>query len=77
MEDPEDEFGWYRRSGKMLVIHSLLKIWKKQSHRVLLFTQSRQMLKILEKYAKLQVIIIEEFNREKKKNHEMFMYCIG
>lgn len=30
-EDEEAQrFGWYKRSGKMLVIHSLLKIWKKQ-----------------------------------------------
>jgi len=52
--DEEEEFGDYRRSGKMIVIHSLLKIWKKQGHRVLLFTQSRQMLKILEMYSKSQ-----------------------
>jgi len=26
----EETFGWYRRSGKMIVVHSLLKIWKKQ-----------------------------------------------
>jgi DNA excision repair protein ERCC-6 len=29
-ESPEDSFGFYRRSGKMIVVHSLLKIWKKQ-----------------------------------------------
>lgn len=29
-EDPEERFGYYRRSGKMQVVHSLLKIWKKQ-----------------------------------------------
>merc|ERR1719237_332094 len=51
---PEDEFGWYKRSGKMVVVHSLLKLWKKQGHRVLLFSQSRQMIKILEKYVKGQ-----------------------
>ena len=28
--EAEDTFGWYRRSGKMIVVHSLLKIWKKQ-----------------------------------------------
>jgi SNF2 family DNA or RNA helicase len=26
----EDSYGYYRRSGKMIVVHSLLKIWKKQ-----------------------------------------------
>ncbi len=39
-----------RRSGKMIVVESLLKLWKEQGHKVLLFTQSRQMLKILEKF---------------------------
>ncbi|XP_032082764.1 DNA excision repair protein ERCC-6 isoform X1 [Thamnophis elegans] len=48
----EDQFGFWRRSGKMIVVESLLKIWHKQSHRVLLFTQSRQMLHILEEFLK-------------------------
>lgn len=39
-----------KRSGKMIVVESLLKLWKEQGHKVLLFTQSRQMLKILEKF---------------------------
>uniref|UniRef100_A0A8D0HGT7 DNA excision repair protein ERCC-6 n=1 Tax=Sphenodon punctatus TaxID=8508 RepID=A0A8D0HGT7_SPHPU len=43
-----DQFGYWKRSGKMIVVESLLKIWHKQDHRVLLFTQSRQMLHILE-----------------------------
>ncbi|XP_075790784.1 DNA excision repair protein ERCC-6 [Pelodiscus sinensis] len=43
-----DNFGYWKRSGKMIVVESLLKIWHKQGHRVLLFTQSRQMLRILE-----------------------------
>ncbi|XP_053165125.1 DNA excision repair protein ERCC-6 isoform X2 [Hemicordylus capensis] len=46
----EDHFGYWKRSGKMIVIESLLKIWHKQGHRVLLFTQSRQMLHILEAF---------------------------
>jgi len=37
-----DEFGYWERSGKMIVVESLLKLWKKQGHKVLLFTQSRQ-----------------------------------
>ena len=52
--EPEDKFGWYKRSGKMIVIHSLLKLWKKQGHRVLLFSQSRKMISILEAYVKDQ-----------------------
>lgn len=37
-----DQFGYWKRSGKMIVVESLLKIWHKQGHRVLFFTQSRQ-----------------------------------
>lgn len=37
-----DQFGFWKRSGKMIVVESLLKIWHKQGHRVLFFTQSRQ-----------------------------------
>lgn len=40
-EDP-NQFGYWKRSGKMIVVESLLKIWHKQGHRVLFFTQSRQ-----------------------------------
>lgn len=40
---PEDlHFGYWRRSGKMIVVESLLKLWKQQNHRVLLFSQSKQ-----------------------------------
>ncbi|KAL1780813.1 DNA excision repair protein ERCC-6 [Sigmodon hispidus] len=44
----EEQFGYWKRSGKMIVVESLLKIWYKQGQRVLLFSQSRQMLHILE-----------------------------
>ncbi|XP_008546994.1 DNA excision repair protein ERCC-6 [Microplitis demolitor] len=43
-----EKFGFWKRSGKMTVVRSLLKIWKRQGHRVVIFTQSRQMLHILE-----------------------------
>lgn len=47
----EDEtFGHFRKSGKMMVVDALLKLWKKQGHKVLLFTQSRQMLRIFSTY---------------------------
>ncbi|KAG8538030.1 hypothetical protein GDO81_023413, partial [Engystomops pustulosus] len=51
-EDIEEgeQFGYWKRSGKMIVVESLLKIWHRQGHRVLLFTQSRQMLQILEAF---------------------------
>lgn len=41
-------YGHYKRSGKLIVVSALLKIWKRQGHRVLLFTQSRAMLDIFE-----------------------------
>ncbi|NXV95723.1 ERCC6 protein, partial [Calonectris borealis] len=47
-----DQFGYWKRSGKMVVVESLLKIWHKQGHRVLFFTQSRQMLQILEVFVR-------------------------
>ena len=37
----EEQFGHWRRSGKMIVVESLLKIWHRQGQRVLLFSQSR------------------------------------
>lgn len=51
-ESASSDFGYWKRSGKMIVVESLLKLWKEQQHKVLLFTQSRQMLKILEKFLK-------------------------
>ncbi|XP_058398842.1 DNA excision repair protein ERCC-6 isoform X1 [Diceros bicornis minor] len=50
----EDQFGYWKRSGKMIVVESLLKIWQKQGQRVLLFSQSRQMLDILEVFLRAQ-----------------------
>ena len=46
-EDETAEYGFWKRSGKMIVIEALLRLWKKQGHKVLLFTQSRQMLALL------------------------------
>lgn len=46
LNDPD--FGNPERSGKMIVVKALLKMWKQQGHRVLLFCQTRQMLDILE-----------------------------
>ncbi|CUS20952.1 LAQU0S02e02146g1_1 [Lachancea quebecensis] len=46
----EDSYGDPRRSGKMQVVKQLLKLWHSQGHKTLLFTQSRQMLDILEKF---------------------------
>ncbi len=52
--DPDDEesYGHWRRSGKMIVIESLLKLWKGQKHRVLMFSQSKIMLDIIERFVR-------------------------
>lgn len=49
-----EDFGHYKRSGKMIVVSALLKIWKKQNHRVLLFTQSRAMITVFEEFLQQQ-----------------------
>nr|XP_046258191.1 DNA excision repair protein ERCC-6 isoform X2 [Scatophagus argus] len=48
----EEHFGFWKRSGKLIVVESLLRLWFKQGQRVLLFTQSRQMLDILEVFVR-------------------------
>ncbi|XP_073945039.1 DNA excision repair protein ERCC-6-like [Choristoneura fumiferana] len=53
-EIDEETFGFWKRSGKMTVVHSLLKIWQKQGHRALIFSQSRAMLCLLEQYLQNQ-----------------------
>ncbi|XP_046391491.1 DNA excision repair protein ERCC-6-like [Ischnura elegans] len=48
---PEEEcYGYWKKSGKMIVVENLLRIWHRQGHRVLLFTQGRQMMCILENF---------------------------
>lgn len=46
----ESGYGYWKRSGKMVVVETLLRLWKEQGHRVLVFTQSRQMLSILQTF---------------------------
>lgn len=50
----EEKFGHWKRCGKMIVVNSLLKIWQKQGHRTLIFSQSRAMLCLLEQYLQNQ-----------------------
>ncbi|XP_036121312.1 DNA excision repair protein ERCC-6 [Molossus molossus] len=50
----EGQFGFWRRSGKMIVVEALLRLWQRQGQRVLLFSQSRQMLDILEVFLRAQ-----------------------
>ncbi|KAF9346592.1 hypothetical protein BGX34_003776 [Mortierella sp. NVP85] len=46
----EPDYGHYSKSGKMVVVKALLDMWQKGKHRVLLFSQTRTMLDILEKF---------------------------
>ncbi|KAF1983741.1 hypothetical protein K402DRAFT_396487 [Aulographum hederae CBS 113979] len=46
------DYGSPELAGKMEVVKNLLEIWKRGGHKALLFTQSRIMLDILEKYIK-------------------------
>uniref|UniRef100_A0A4W3GV51 DNA excision repair protein ERCC-6 n=1 Tax=Callorhinchus milii TaxID=7868 RepID=A0A4W3GV51_CALMI len=48
----EEHFGHWTRSGKMIVVEALLRLWHKQGHRVLLFSQSRQLLNIMEMFVR-------------------------
>ncbi|XP_052170054.1 LOW QUALITY PROTEIN: protein CHROMATIN REMODELING 8 [Diospyros lotus] len=44
------DYGNLERSGKMKVVAQVLEVWKEQGHRVLLFTQTQQMLDILQNF---------------------------
>ncbi|KAG6549739.1 hypothetical protein Mapa_008719 [Marchantia paleacea] len=48
------DYGNPERSGKMKLVGPILGLWKKQGHRVLLFTQTQQMLDIIESFAVAQ-----------------------
>ncbi|XVE72915.1 hypothetical protein DITRI_Ditri11bG0076300 [Diplodiscus trichospermus] len=72
------DYGNPERSGKMKVVGQVLKVWKEQGHRVLLFAQTQQMLDILENFlitsdyhyrrmdghtpVKQRMALIDEFN---------------
>jgi DNA excision repair protein ERCC-6 len=47
LERPED-YGAPARSGKMLVTEQIMTMWHSQKHRALLFSQTKQMLDIIE-----------------------------
>lgn len=44
------DYGNSERSAKMKVLIQVLKVWKEQGHRVLLFAQTQQMLDIIENF---------------------------
>ena len=45
-------YGAVERSGKMLVLDRVLRLWSSQGHRALVFTQGTKMLDILESHAR-------------------------
>ncbi|KAG0046108.1 hypothetical protein BGZ83_008703 [Gryganskiella cystojenkinii] len=52
LHENDPDYGDYTKSGKMVVVKSLLQMWRKDKHRILLFSQTRTMLDILEKFIK-------------------------
>ncbi|KAI9505091.1 SNF2 family N-terminal domain-containing protein [Coemansia spiralis] len=42
------DYGDWEKSGKLTIVRALLNMWKPQGHRVLIFSQTRQMLDIIE-----------------------------
>ncbi|WVZ71859.1 hypothetical protein U9M48_020391 [Paspalum notatum var. saurae] len=82
------DYGNPERSGKMKVVEQVLRVWKEQGHRVLLFTQTQQMLDILENFlttsdyqyrrmdgltpAKQRMALIDEFNN----TDEIFVFIL-
>ncbi|CCF58731.1 hypothetical protein KAFR_0F01350 [Kazachstania africana CBS 2517] len=55
-------YGNPKRSGKMQVVKQLLLLWKDEGHKTLLFTQSRQMLDILEQFISYKDPEMENIN---------------
>lgn len=82
------DYGNPDRSGKMKVVAEVLKVWKEQNHRVLLFAQTQQMLDILENFligsgysyrrmdgltpVKQRMTLIDEFND----SDEVFVFIL-
>lgn len=82
------DYGNPDRSGKMKVVTQVLKVWKEQNHRVLLFAQTQQMLDILENFligscyiyrrmdgltpVKQRMTLIDEFNN----SDEVFIFIL-
>lgn len=51
-EDIPEDYGNWKRSGKMIVLERVLTAWKDTGSRVLLFSQTRTMLDILEMFVR-------------------------
>ena len=77
--DKPDCYGCPKKSTKMQLLEKIFPLWREQGHRVLLFSQTKQMLDILEKFIqklgmsyrrmdgdsniKSRIAKIDEFNR--------------
>ncbi|TKY52752.1 CHROMATIN REMODELING 8 [Spatholobus suberectus] len=84
----DPDYGNPERSGKMKVVAQVLNVWKEQGHRVLLFTQTQQMLDIFENFlttsghiyrrmdgltpVKQRMALIDEFNA----SSEIFIFIL-
>lgn len=82
------DYGNPQRSGKMKVVAEVLKVWKEQGHRVLLFAQTQQILDILENFlitceykyrrmdgvtpVKQRMALIDEFNN----SNDVFIFIL-
>lgn len=82
------DYGNPERSGKMKVVAQVLKVWNEQGHRVLLFSQTQQMLDILENFliaggysyrrmdgltpVKQRMALIDEFNN----SEDVFIFIL-
>lgn len=53
-EDEPDDYGNWKRAGKMIVLDRVLRAWHEAGSRVLLFSQTRTMLDILEKFVQMR-----------------------
>ncbi|KFH66590.1 hypothetical protein MVEG_07115 [Podila verticillata NRRL 6337] len=68
-DDPD--YGDYTKSGKMVVVRALLQMWQKDKHRVLLFSQTRTMLDILEKFIKSEGYVYRRMDGTTPIQHRM------
>ena len=82
------DYGNWERSGKMKVMDQVLRVWKDQGHRVLLFAQTQQMLDILGRFlsssgyvyrrmdgltpVRQRMVLIDEFNH----STEIFVFVL-
>ena len=56
-ECSEKDYGFWKRSGKLIVVDSLLKLWKQENHRALLFTQTRQVFLLISELVSFEEVL--------------------